>query len=55
MTLKTISDMKFTASGITLTEITLNPQESIELVCFNNDKTKQLLVIGKELTEPVTE
>ena len=31
------------------TKIELEPQEQIELVCYNNDTNKELLVIGKSL------
>lgn len=40
---------KFIGSGTEATSITLNPQESIELVCYNNGSNKELLVIGKSL------
>lgn len=40
---------KFIGSCTESTTITLNPQESVELVCYNNDTNKELLVIGKSL------
>ena len=40
---------KFIGSCNEATTITLNPQESVELVCYNNDTNKELLVIGKSL------
>lgn len=43
------SKFKFVGSCTESTEITLNPQETIELICYNNDDNKELIVIGKEL------
>lgn len=40
---------KFIGSCNEAITITLNPQESVELVCYNNDTNKELLVIGKSL------
>ena len=40
---------KFIGSCTEATIIELNPQEQIELVCYNNGENKELLVIGKSL------
>lgn len=42
-------EFKFIGSCTESTTITLNPQESIELVCYNNGNNKELIVIGKSL------
>ena len=39
----------FVGSGKSVKEITVNPQETVELVCYNKDGEQQLLVIGKTL------
>lgn len=43
----------FIGSCKTATTLTLAPQETVELVCYNNETNnqKELIVIGKELTE----
>lgn len=45
----TNNDVPFTASCTTAHEITLSPQECVELVCCNSGNNKLLLVIGKSL------
>ena len=47
--IKSPSSMPLTASGKTAQEIELLPQESVELVCYNNGDIKQLIVMGKPL------
>ena len=49
ITLKTGSNFKFVGSNTEATEFTLSPQETVELVCYNNGKDKELIVIGKSL------
>ena len=46
----------FVGSGTTASEIVLAPQESIELICYNNetDDRKELIVIGKSLLSEET-
>ena len=39
----------FVGSGKSVKEMTINPQETVELVCYNKDGEQQLLVIGKTL------
>ena len=39
----------FMGSGISVEEITLAPQESVELVCYKTDDGNRFLVLGKEL------
>ena len=39
----------FAGSGVTTTTLKLAPQETVELVCYNNGNSKELLVIGKAL------
>ena len=39
----------FAGSGVTTTTLELAPQETVELVCYNNGNSKELLVIGKAL------
>lgn len=54
--LKSGEQMPFVGSDTSVTEIKLKAQESVELVCYNKDsKTKQLLVIGKDITPEVEE
>ena len=45
----TTKKQMFVGSGKSVKEITVNPQETIELVCYNKDGEQQLLVIGKTL------
>jgi hypothetical protein len=49
MIINTKDTMKFVGTCTTATSITLAPQESVELVCYNNEDKKELLVIGKSL------
>ena len=49
--IKTGEGLIFSGSNIYAHSIELEPQESIELVCYNNGNSKELLVIGKVLTE----
>ena len=49
MNISTKSSMPFVGSCTSKTSLTLLPQESVELVCYNNGNEKQLLVIGKVL------
>jgi hypothetical protein len=44
--------MPFVGSDTTATTLELYSQESVEIVCYNNGKNKQLLVIGKALPAP---
>ena len=44
--------MPFVGSDTTATTLELNSQESVEIVCYNSGKNKQLLVIGKALPAP---
>lgn len=41
----------FKGSNTTKTSITLNPQETVELVCYNLNNNKYFLVIGKDISE----
>jgi hypothetical protein len=50
MTISTNDTMPFVASCTTATSVTIAPQESIELVCHNNGKDKELILIGKDIT-----
>lgn len=54
MILNAGSDYKFVGSNTTATSLSINPQETVELICYKIDNEKVYLVIGKELTE-VTE
>lgn len=49
--IKTGEGLIFSGSNIYAHSIELEPQETVELVCYNNDNSKELLVIGKVLTE----
>lgn len=51
MILNAGSDYKFVGSNTTATSISVNPQETVELICYKIDNEKVYLVIGKELTE----
>lgn len=55
MTINSNTSMPLVASCTSATSVVLAPQESVELVCHNNGKDKELILIGKELTESVTE
>lgn len=44
--------MPFVGSDTTATTLELNSQESVEIVCYNSGKNKQLLVIGKAIPAP---
>ena len=55
MTINSSTSMPLVASCTTATSVVLAPQETVELVCHNNGKDKELILIGKELTESVTE
>jgi hypothetical protein len=50
MIINTPNSMQFVGSCTTTTSITLLPQESIEIVCYNNGNEKQLIVLGKDIT-----
>jgi hypothetical protein len=52
MIIKTNDTMPFVGSCTSGIQVTLAPQESVELVCYNNGKNKELIVIGKEITTP---
>ena len=52
MIIKTNDTMPFVGSCTSGIQVTLAPQESIEFVCYNNGKNKELIVIGKEITPP---
>lgn len=50
MTINSSTSMPFVASCTSVTSVVLAPQESIELVCHNNGKDKELILIGKDIT-----
>lgn len=55
MTINSSTSMPLVASCTSATSVVLAPQESVELVCHKNGDDKELILIGKELTESVTE
>jgi hypothetical protein len=50
MAINSSTSMPFVASCTSVTSVVLAPQESIELVCHNNGKDKELILIGKDIT-----
>lgn len=44
---------KFVGSCVEVNNITLEPQESVELICYNADDQKKLIVVGKSLAPEV--
>jgi hypothetical protein len=50
MTISTNDTMPFVGSCTSVTSVIIAPQESIELVCHNNGKDKELILIGKDIT-----
>ena len=49
MIINTSENIPFSGSCHHATTVHLDPQESIELVCYNNGNQKELLIIGKQL------